>query len=200
MLVIREVRPILEENFTRQEFGCVQTTQIQSFRLEAIGDHKLPGTVRHPIAHESSSVGWNRENPLFHPTPVCLFYPRQGALRTVFGAMVVPPLTIKKPSTSDDNGTPSTSCVADIKRVFRFIEDERHLIANGLYQDVLNRIRNGPALPTSRNKLRLRKSKSFKDREGQNKDIQEAEAIIASKKDVLENLNVRFYGLVSCLT
>ena len=112
-------------------------------------------------------------------------------------------VTIKKPSTSNDSGIPSSSCTADIKRVFRFIEDERHLIANGLYQDVLSRIALATTAATAAasqsKKFRLRKSKASTQREEQTKDIKEAEEIIASKQDVLDHLVVS-YRLCHVLT
>lgn len=104
--------------------------------------------------------------------------------------MVGPLLNIKKPSTSDDDGTPSKSCVADIQRVFRLIEDERHLIANALYQDVMSRIGKGLGPPPTKRKLRLRKSKSMAEREERAKDITEVEALISSKQDVVDDLVV----------
>ena len=117
--------------------------------------------------------------------------------------MAVPPasspvqITIKKPSTSNDTGTLSKSCAADIKRVFRFIEDERHLIAHGLYQDVVRRTELAAATDAASKKPpRLRKSKASAQRDEQAKDVQEAEEIMASKRDVLDHLVVR----LSCVT
>lgn len=108
--------------------------------------------------------------------------------------------TIKKPSTSKDDGTPSISCVNDVERVMRFIEDERHLIAKGLYQSVLERIRKSasPSSPPPKQKHRFRKSKASIEQESTIQDIQRAQELISSKKDVLENLEVCF--MFSCLS
>jgi hypothetical protein len=104
---------------------------------------------------------------------------------------------ITKPSTSEDDGTPSDSCLEDVKRVFRLIEDERHLIAEGLYRDVLGRLREGNAESSSspsnkHHKLRLRRSKSSKLKEEHVKDMQAAQDLIDSKKAVLDDLDVSF--------
>jgi len=104
-------------------------------------------------------------------------------------------INIQKPSTSGDNGTPTNSCVHDLKRVLRLIEDERHLIANDLYQDIIGRIDTfrstslaAAAIPVKR--LRLRKSKSITIKEEITKDIQEAEGMISSNRTILDNLSV----------
>ena len=97
---------------------------------------------------------------------------------------------LSKPTTSDDAGTPSSSCFEDAKRVFRFIEDERHLIAQGLYHDVLRRLREWSlqaSLP-SRKSLLLRKSK--KERTEQANDMRAAQDLIDNKQAVLDDLDV----------
>ncbi|KAG7352691.1 hypothetical protein IV203_008739 [Nitzschia inconspicua] len=43
-------------------------------------------------------------------------------------------------TTTHDDASPSDSCVTDIERVFRLIEDERHLSARSLYHSVRERI------------------------------------------------------------
>jgi len=50
------------------------------------------------------------------------------------------PFTIKAPLTSTDKGQPTDDILNDAKRVFDFIEDERHLTALDLYKSVMNRI------------------------------------------------------------
>ncbi len=102
---------------------------------------------------------------------------------------------ITKPTTSKDDGTPSNSCFEDIKRVFRFIEDERHLIAQGLYHNVLERLyvmQSELVQPphSKKSKLRLRKSKSSIVREEQAKDMESTQDWIKTKQAVLDDLDV----------
>ena len=53
----------------------------------------------------------------------------------------IPPFSIKAPLTSQyTDGAPTESILQDAKRVFDFIEDERHLTAYELYKSVKNRI------------------------------------------------------------
>lgn len=52
----------------------------------------------------------------------------------------IAPFTIKAPLTTGDKGEPTASVLQDAKRVFDFIEDERHLMALDLYQSVKKRI------------------------------------------------------------
>lgn len=102
---------------------------------------------------------------------------------------------ITKPSTSEDDGTPSDSCLDDIKRVFRLIDDERHLIAQGLYHNVLERLYVGKVDFSTKNssnktKLRLRKSKSTIVKEIQAKDMEAARDLIKEKQVALDDLDV----------
>lgn len=52
----------------------------------------------------------------------------------------IAPFTIKAPLTTGDKGEPSDSILKDAKRVFDFIEDERHLTALDLYKSVKSRV------------------------------------------------------------
>jgi len=47
---------------------------------------------------------------------------------------------INRPSDNHDNGVPTDDCLFDAKRVFRLIDDERYLSAEGLYQSIRDRI------------------------------------------------------------
>lgn len=100
---------------------------------------------------------------------------------------------VSKPTTSEDNGSPSNSCEGDIRRILRFIEDERHLVAHTLYVDVLKRIRELNETAEGGNRLRLRPSKSSKIRFAQAKDAQAAESMIEEHKAVLEKLQVNSF-------
>ena len=52
----------------------------------------------------------------------------------------ITPFTIKAPLTSTDQGEPTDDILGDTKRVFNFIQDERHLTALQLYKVVKSRI------------------------------------------------------------
>ena len=53
----------------------------------------------------------------------------------------IPPFSIKAPLTSQyTDGAPTESILQDAKRVFDFVEDERHLTAHELYKSVKGRI------------------------------------------------------------
>ena len=49
---------------------------------------------------------------------------------------------IKPLSTVGDSGKPSHSVANDLRRVVNFIQDERHLVAHELYEDVKSRLEN----------------------------------------------------------
>jgi len=55
----------------------------------------------------------------------------------------LPPFEILPPTTSGDDGTPSSSIVGDVNRVFRFIDDERHLVAHKLFLTIRQRLLEG---------------------------------------------------------
>ena len=46
---------------------------------------------------------------------------------------------IKPPTTTNDTGDPTDSCLFDAKRVLRLIEDERYLVAQELYHSIKER-------------------------------------------------------------
>ena len=52
----------------------------------------------------------------------------------------IPPFEIKAPTTSGDDGAPTLSILKDAERVFAFMNDERHLIAEKMYLDVKHRL------------------------------------------------------------
>lgn len=49
-------------------------------------------------------------------------------------------VTIKPVKTQDDAGKPGHSIAGDMQRVLDLMDDERHLVANELYQDIKRRI------------------------------------------------------------
>ena len=53
----------------------------------------------------------------------------------------VPRVQIRPPMTIGDKGVPSKAILSDVERIFLLIEDERHLVAQGLYHDVLRRLK-----------------------------------------------------------
>lgn len=108
---------------------------------------------------------------------------------------------INKPSTAEDDGAPSNSCLEDIERVFRFIDDERHLMAQGIYHDVLGRLQEWRAEASSpsssnsssKNKFRLLRkggAKGSKVKAEQVMDMQAAQDLIDNKQALLEDLDV----------
>lgn len=108
----------------------------------------------------------------------------------------VPSFSIRPPETAGDKGEPSKSIVKDTERIFALIEDERHLVAHRLYENVKRRIQQfedqNPAKKKSRAKMKtfLRKESS-----ALNKDLEElllAKSILKENELKLEKLEVRF--------
>jgi hypothetical protein len=101
-----------------------------------------------------------------------------------------PRFKISRPTTVDDDGTPSDSCAEDAERIFRLIEDERHLCAHALYEDLKERIKRPVESSTSPRRLRLRRSQSTRHRMEATKDTHDAKELLESKQEVLEKLEV----------
>jgi hypothetical protein len=113
---------------------------------------------------------------------------------------------IKAPTTTDDDGNPSDSCVDDMERVFRLIEDERHLAAHSLYHNVLSRleeqgdddVENKRPSPRSRiaNSLRRSSKQQQEQQRRQSKikdkdDSDKAREVIQQNTETLSKLEVR---------
>jgi len=99
----------------------------------------------------------------------------------------VPRFEIRPPCTLNDDGEPSASLLNDAKRVFDFIEDERHLTAERLLQSVHERLQQQQSeldntSERSSNKKQQRKKfhllfHSQKDRQEEAKHAQQAEQV-----------------------
>jgi hypothetical protein len=101
-----------------------------------------------------------------------------------------PQFKIKAPTTTDDDGSPSSSCLKDADRVFRLIEDERHLCALSLYENLKERLARPIDIPTGGKLQRLRRSGSTKIRLEKNKEMQEANELLEGKEAILKDLEV----------
>ncbi|CAJ1953370.1 unnamed protein product [Cylindrotheca closterium] len=102
------------------------------------------------------------------------------------------PVRIKPPSTTANAASATDSLYNDAMRVFLLIEDERHLSALLLYQNLLDRLDPTPELSGSPNK---RLSKIFKrgrkPNKDKGKDEEKARELLQSKQKVLESLQER---------
>jgi hypothetical protein len=98
---------------------------------------------------------------------------------------------ISPPKTNGDDGSPSKSCLKDARRIFRLIEDERHLCAHSLYESLIERLAKPVDPPSPPHKFRLRRPVGTKsNRLEQSKDAPEAKELLDSKTAILEKLVV----------
>lgn len=108
----------------------------------------------------------------------------------------VPSFSIRPPVTAGDKGDPSESILKDTERIFALIEDERHLVAHRLYENVIRRIQQledqGPVKKKSRGKLKtfLRKESSALSKEQE--EIHLAKTKLKENEIGLQKLEVGF--------
>lgn len=103
--------------------------------------------------------------------------------------------SIRPPTTTGDDGTPSTSVSKDLDRVVRLIQDERHLTAHALLEEVRKRLQNErPVLPAASPKkggFLKRKSKVTEAMLAAEREYVEAEQFLVNNSEMLETLEVR---------
>lgn len=108
--------------------------------------------------------------------------------------MKAPRFEILKPSTSEDDGSPTGECYRDMERVFRLIEDERHLIAMEVYQSVLARLHDAEEEEQTKAKRRFTKTTIIpRQKSGKEKDLAAAQELINSRSEELEKLEVSIF-------
>lgn len=112
------------------------------------------------------------------------------------------PVRIKPPSTGATAASPTDSLYNDAKRIFLLIDDERHLSAFALYQNLLERLDPTPELSGSPKK---RMSKIFKRGrknadKGKDEEKEKARQLINSKQNELEGLQVGYDRMESIYT
>lgn len=106
----------------------------------------------------------------------------------------VPSFQIRPPETAGDKGEPSKSILKDTERIFALIEDERHLVAHRLYENVKRRIQQiegqDPVRKKSRGKVKafLRKESSALNKEQE--DLLLAKALLKENTLKLQKLEV----------
>ena len=98
---------------------------------------------------------------------------------------------LSKPSTSKDDASPSESCLADADRVLRLIDDERHMSALALYQNIQERLKDlsNVSLPKP-TRLGFRPNGKTQHRLERVKDMEDAKQLLESKQGVLDDLEV----------
>lgn len=108
----------------------------------------------------------------------------------------VPPFVVKPPGTVSDDGAPSQSVYKDATRVFAFIEDERHLTAQTLLHSVQERYnawderrRAHHHHPNLFHHGKKHKEK-VQAREKEAQEMEKTQKLLASKKAVIEILEV----------
>lgn len=99
--------------------------------------------------------------------------------------------TIKFPSTTKDNGSPSHDLMDDCNRVFALIDDERYIAAQQLYASIQERMKANSSRyqSPSKNGL-LRRRKNRKVVETENEKFKAVEDFLSGRRDELENLQV----------
>ncbi len=110
---------------------------------------------------------------------------------------------IRPPTTTNDDGNPTESISLDAKRIFRLIEDERHLVAQTLYHSVLDRLDQSAAQsPASMGvgkpkKLHLRplhnrrhQQEIQKHKSSERKEHEKARLLLEANVAILEKLEV----------
>lgn len=112
----------------------------------------------------------------------------------------VPAFTITAPLTTGDKGQPSASIALDVKRVWDLIQDERHLVADSLYQSVKERVDAWQSKQQQHDQQHLRHHKrgmrrvkkhhpSKVDSEA-DKEMKETIHLLQERKDIIEKLEV----------
>jgi hypothetical protein len=117
----------------------------------------------------------------------------------------VPKFEIKPPSTLGDKGKPTESLPEDVRRLFCLIEDERHLTAHKLYEDIRRRIQDWEKQQASESQLKRKKSKglgfSLKSnhkkeeaaaKEKKAEEMKAARDVLDSKHKEIDKLQVRY--------
>lgn len=113
---------------------------------------------------------------------------------------------IRKPTTTRDNGAPTGSLMGDTRRIFAFIQDERHLTAQKLHLSVKERVDQldrqfqreaageaAPSKPKPRRGLGRRKRKKEKAEEADSpakREWKTVKGLLESKRTTLEKLEV----------
>ncbi|GKY99318.1 hypothetical protein MPSEU_000886900 [Mayamaea pseudoterrestris] len=110
----------------------------------------------------------------------------------------IPPFEIKAPTTSGDNGAPTASLLKDAERVFRLIQDERHLTAEKLYLDVKQRLHDWKKSDvasgaSAKHRIHLprgsyKTKQSKQEQERAVKEMQQVEALFTQKVELLDRL------------
>jgi len=107
--------------------------------------------------------------------------------------------TIKFPSTTQDDGSPSDDILHDCRRILLLIDDERHLIAQKLYASVTERLQEHPGRNYTPvkfhpvNVLKRKKLKKVADSQGEHYTtiLQYLEA----HREILDTLEVRAHNV-----
>jgi hypothetical protein len=110
----------------------------------------------------------------------------------------IPQMKIQPPTTTHDDASPSHSCLNDMERVFRLIEDERHLSARALYHSVQKRLvqlneLSSPISSSASRRLNLR-SRFQKAKENNQGDFDAARRLLKKNQEALNKLEVSGSG------
>jgi hypothetical protein len=101
---------------------------------------------------------------------------------------------IRPPTTMGDDGTPSNSVSRDLDRVVRLVQDERHLTAHALLEEVRERLKTErPVLPATPKKggLLKRKPKVTEAMLAAEREYMDVEQFLLNNTEMLETLEVR---------
>lgn len=101
---------------------------------------------------------------------------------------------IRQPTTTEDDGTPSTFLKHDVDRVLRLAHDERHLTAHKLLEDVKERFKKPPAATTKtspRKGFVKRKPKVTAAMLAAEQDYNGAKELFEKNKAAIEKMVVR---------
>ena len=122
----------------------------------------------------------------------------------------IPPFEIKAPTTSGDDGTPTLSLLKDAERVFAFMSDERHLIAEKLYLDVKHRLDEwnknqvGASLPKSHRNGKLgaslKKKQARQEHEQATHEVEQVQLLFKEREKLISRLLVRQTNSVEAMS
>lgn len=101
---------------------------------------------------------------------------------------------IKYPSTTHDDGSPSDDILNDCRRIFNFIEDERHLTAQKLHVSVMERMVEHPGHPAHASPGKaslLKRKKMMKQQKHDDKDFHVIKDYLDARRETLDVLEVR---------
>mmetsp|Transcript_10771 Transcript_10771/g.26036 ORF Transcript_10771/g.26036 Transcript_10771/m.26036 type:complete len:857 (-) Transcript_10771:500-3070(-) len=101
------------------------------------------------------------------------------------------PIRINPPSTGTDAASPTDSLYNDAKRVLLLIEDERHLSALALYENLLERLDPTPELSGSPSRKLSKMFKMGRKHKDKDKDEENARELIQSNQKQLDSLQER---------